>query len=178
MAREFGLLIEATDTLMVNLKLVERNGLSDVQAPSASTMGTWSDVTPFHVGYYFYNLRMDGMVEEDGTWFSSSPSFGSAYNVRMDDLDGMYATLRRITKGLEKDAAIEPGDRLVSIARSLKLDFVATKRPDQSNGKYWFWSIAEGRNRYRELIDERKKAAVAKAAQSAATATTSATNAA
>jgi hypothetical protein len=69
-------------------------------------------------------------------------------------------TLAKLNRARDKAKAYEPGDKFAVLAQALKLDFVVEDRKDNlpRNGQRWrYMTVAEGRNRYRQIIEEARK---------------------
>lgn len=70
----------------------------------------------------------------------------------------MIRTLKKVHARVHKDSAHEPGDRLVAIAKALKLTFVVEDLSPSfrtSDGARWIWmDVPQGRDRFRALIEE------------------------
>lgn len=100
---------------------------------------------------------------DDGTACGFQPGFRNVHAVYEHDVVAMAKTLKLINARLRKDEAYEPGDQLFSFAAALKLSFVVERISNSYSSSYdadkWRWmSVAEGRNRFRQLIEDAKAA--------------------
>ncbi|MBO0718954.1 MAG: hypothetical protein J2P55_16710, partial [Rhizobiales bacterium] len=87
--------------------------------------------------------------------------FRDVYAIDQRHAERMLKTLKRVNARIEKDRAYEPGDKFAALAAALKLDFVIEDREPnlpRSGERYIAWTVAEGRNRYREMIEAAKHA--------------------
>jgi hypothetical protein len=122
--------------------------------------------TPKHLlGLVLDGLGMYGFVTDgnDPTFIGTEIEFRETYGINEPKLRRMLKTMRRVNARIAKDQAREPGDKFTSLAAALKLSFAVERIARRGDGRDWRWmSIAEGRNRYRALIDTAVAAAVSR----------------
>jgi hypothetical protein len=115
---------------------------------------------PKHMhGMMIDGLGMHGFVSEyDFAFIGHEVEFRDVYSIDIPKANRMIKTLRRVVKVMTKDGAHDPGDRFMALARSLKLSFAVVRvgeaRPFNEPAQWRWMTIAEGRNRYRALIDD------------------------
>jgi hypothetical protein len=157
----YGLLIRRENrygTEYISAQLVKREDGHD--APR----GVLSEYDrPKHLeGLHLENLGIEGFILDDGHLCGFQPGYRSVHHAYEHDVVAMAKTLKLINAKLRKDAAEEPGDILASFAAALKLSFVVEMRSRDSyynSANQWRWmSIAEGRNRFRQLVADAKEA--------------------
>lgn len=162
----FGLLLERSDdragygisrTIRVRAALMRRDQGHDhpLNPPS------YSYDLPKHLqGMTLDDLAARGFVSDlDGNPFIGfEPGYYGRYCTELHDAERMVKTLKHIHRRFEKDAAYTAVDQFVSLCATLRLEFVVERADDYASSSYcdnnWRWmSIAEGRNRYRQMID-------------------------
>ena len=128
-------------------------------------------------GMYLDGLGIDGFVSDsnDGDYIGHSPEYRDVYSVGMSNAPKMVKTLKAIWKRIDKDAARDPGDMLLSMGKVLGLTFVVvavSHRPGGawSDQDYRWMSLGEGRNEFRALIEAAKNDVRARNGKSAAAA--------
>jgi hypothetical protein len=115
--------------------------------------------TPQHV----YGLQLDelgcyGHVSDYKNlgFIGFTPEYRNVFSADLPKLARMTKTLKKVVAQQRRDNANEPGDVLMSLAKALKLSFVAMKREKaRYDGTEWnFMTITEGRNCLRRVIEE------------------------
>jgi hypothetical protein len=117
---------------------------------------------PKHLARYFLEgLKMRGFVNESGNekFIGYEPAYWNVFKVRERDARRMVATLKAINDRIEKDAAHGPVDCLMSLCAALRLSFMVERVGRDGGSSYdnneWRWmTLGEGRNRYRQMVDE------------------------
>jgi hypothetical protein len=111
---------------------------------------------------HLLGLALDGLGIFGHISDGKDPAFichGVEYrNVYASDerkLARMLKAIKRVNARISKDEAHEPGDKLMALAKALKLSFVVKRiGPARPNPDWNFMSITEGRNAYRRMIEE------------------------
>lgn len=166
----YGLLIERADdparfglprTIRVRARLVRRE--ADKQHPlNPPNEDFGADFPPHLKRMTLEDLAMLGWVSDYGAhdFIGYEPTYYNRYRIGLRNAERMVKTLKHIGKRFEKDAAFSAVDQFVSLCTALRLEFVVERIGDQHPGEYlysdhnWRWmSIAEGRNRYRAMIE-------------------------
>ena len=128
---------------------------------SSDGENTYDREVPKHMhGLLLDGLGMYGFVNDtnDFSFIGHEVEYRDVFCIDLRKATRIAKTLKRVLARLNKDNAYEPGDRLVSLAKALKLDFVV-EQIDKFGSNYsdnkWRWmTIPEGRDRYRALIVE------------------------
>lgn len=170
---EFGLLIDRKNehgTEYVTVHVVRR------EVGREAPLGCGSDVEMFYdcpahlKGLAVDGLGMYGFVSEsiDIDFIGYEVEFRNVFAMGERKLAGMLKALKRVNARIQKDEAREAGDKFVAFAKALKLSFSVTRKGERRHNvtpEWQFMTIAEGRNRYRQMIEEavaqRKAAKVA-----------------
>jgi hypothetical protein len=174
--KKFGLLIERDTkdrTSYVAASLIGRE--DDREYPIGISDGLGDYERPKHLqGLALDGLSIRGFVSNSGdnSFIGYDPEYRNVYSVDLPLARKMARTLDRITKRRRKDAAYEPGDTLMSLAKVLKLEFVVERRVSKRAGQGSSWSesdwrwmtVEEGRNRFRALIEEARAEEIARKA--------------
>jgi hypothetical protein len=161
--KSYGLLLERANnygTEYVIARVTSRRG----DAPYGCSLDGEQSYsgTPKHLeGTQLDGLCMQGFVSDvnDFAFIGYDPEYHDVYSLHLPKLERMTKTLTLVVARQREDEARELGDVFVSLAAALKLDF-AVERVGQRRGSSYadrdwhFMSIAEGRNRYRQLIEE------------------------
>jgi hypothetical protein len=169
---EFGLMIEPVNrhgTEYVEVHVVRREPGRD--APLGCS-GDGEDFlgygTPKHLlGLVLDGLGMYGFVSEssDVAFIGHEVEFRNVYATDERKLSRMLKAIKRVNAQLAKDDAREPGDKLVALAKALKLTFVVERvGPPRHDPDWRYMTIAEGRNRYRTRIEDAVLAATTRRA--------------
>ena len=90
-------------------------------------------------------------------YIGDSVEFRNVYSIDQRRALRMAKTLKHVNAKVDKLQAFEPGDKLFALAEALKLSFVVEDRERFRHDpeRRWAWfTVAEGRNRFRALIDE------------------------
>ena len=114
---------------------------------------------PKHLlGLVVDGLGLYGFISDsDASYIGGGVEFRDVFAIDQMKLGRMVKAIKRVNARIEKDQAREPGDKLVSLAKALKLSFVVQRIGERRRDPDWrFMSIEEGRNRYRDMIDEAK----------------------
>jgi hypothetical protein len=156
---EYGLLIERTNsygTEYIEVRVCRRDGERDF--PLGCTDTDFFDAeTPKHmVGLSVDGLGMYGFVSissDRAAFIGYEPYFRNTYSADAPRLRRMLKTITLVNARIRKNEAYEAGDKFAALAQALKLTFVV-ERVSTSNNTHWHWmTAAEGRNRYRGIID-------------------------
>lgn len=123
--------------------------------------GAYDLNAPKHLhGLLLDGLRYGGFVSDnDGTFISYKPEYRDVHSLDIAKAERAIRTLKKVLKRIEADQASEVGDVICSIYKALKLSFIV-ERVGQSRGssygdnEWHFMMMAEGRNRFRQLIAE------------------------
>ena len=111
---------------------------------------------PKHLlGLVVDGLGMYGFVSDRDPFdfIGDDVEFRNVYAMDERKLGRMSKAIKRVNARIDKDQAREPGDRLVSFAKALKLTFVVERIGERRRDPDWrFMTIEEGRNRYRAMI--------------------------
>jgi len=174
--REYGLLLNTTSeygTQYIKVSVVSRESDKDhpLSCDSDGEMENNPDVPKHMHGLLLAGLGLYGFVSDTTTtaFITGDPEYRDIFTVDLRRSERMVKTLTRIRARMHKDRAYEPGDQFSALAASLKLTFAVEQvASDGTIRRAWRWmSLAEGRNRYRNLIDntratvmERKQSSV------------------
>jgi hypothetical protein len=117
---------------------------------------------PKHLArFYLDGLKMRGFVSEYNhhEFLGYEPAYYGVYSIRERDARRMVATLKAINDRIEKDAAHGPVDCIMSVCAALRLSFMVERvgmdRGSSYDNNEWRWmTLGEGRNRYRQMVDE------------------------
>jgi hypothetical protein len=117
--------------------------------------------TPKHLlGLQLDGLCMHGLVSDSGdfSYIRYEPEYRDVYAVELPKATRMVKTLKRVIDRKHKDQAYEAGDVFMSLANALKLSFavhrVCKVGTAYDDNNWRFMDLAEGRNCYRDLIEE------------------------
>jgi hypothetical protein len=170
--RTFGLLLRSgldsisPRTHKVTVELVSKK--SDSQHPLGVSDDAFTWERPKHLaevaldGLGIYGFISDLRTDEGKCrHIGDSVEFRNVFAIDATRARRMMKTLQRINKRIDGDKAYESGDKMMALANALKLDFVVEDRErfKHDPDRRWRWmSVAEGRNRYRELIEEAETA--------------------
>lgn len=159
--KEYGLLIErrleyGTDYIVVSV--TSREG-DHPYGCSSDGERSWDNNVPKHVhGLQLDGLCMHGFVSDfnDFAYIGYQPEYRGIHSADLGKCTRMVRTLKKVYATLEKEKAHEPGDVFTALARSLKLTFVCEPVGKREYGvaEWRFMGIADGRNRFRNLIEE------------------------
>jgi hypothetical protein len=171
--REFGLLVRPVvrhGTRYIEASLCTRNPgeVSGDIAPYGAGDDTCLYERPKHlVDTALDGLGLYGFVSEykhDGeslcSFIGDSVEFRDVYAIDHRRATNMAKTLKRVNAQIDKNKAYEPGDKFAALAQALKLDFAVEDRKDdlpRSGIRWRYMTVAEGRNRYREIIEQERK---------------------
>jgi hypothetical protein len=171
---EYGLMLEqvnryGTEYIEVRVCRRDRERPYPVGCPSDGETLYGYGCPKYLVGLVLDGLGMHGFVTD-----SSEPAY-IAYDVEYHDIHGaseakvarMLKTLKRVNARIAKDDAREAGDKFASLAAALKLSFAVERIARRGNGSPddWRWmSVAEGRNRYRNVVEKAVATATARKA--------------
>lgn len=155
--KEYGLLIERVNrynTERVIARLVSRENGSPIGCRSPDYDNPWH-FDGLAIDYFIYVSEYN---KEPAHALGGTPRYENVYSIELNDARKMASTLGKVAKQLERDEAREPGDIFVSLARALKLSFAVEMRGESvsstyADNKWRFMTIAEGRNRFRQLIE-------------------------
>lgn len=157
----YGLLLRKANrygTDYVVAEVIVRNEEGKIR--NASDSITYDRIKPLNT-YALEGLQMDGFVSEfgDPRYIGFEPRYRDRYSVELRDAMRMAKTLGKIYAHVKKAFAQEPGDWFMSLCKVLKISFVVESKNPHYTSSYddnkWRWmSVGEGRNRYRELINE------------------------
>lgn len=161
--RSFGLMLERKTnmgTRYVTVTMMSRkNGENH---PLGCGDNSWE--RPKHLSeLYLDGLGLYGFVtdRDQFDYIGADLEFRDVYAIDGDKARRMLKTLTKVNRLIFAGAAYEPGDKLMAIAKALKLDFVVERvNPAKRFGSSWndmdwrFMTVEEGRNRYRTLIAE------------------------
>jgi hypothetical protein len=173
-AEEYGLLIEPVQrfgTEYIEVRVVRRDPEREypIGCPSEAEMFYSSGVPKHLLGLVLDGLGMYGFITDgkDPAFIAHDIEFRDVHSSGESKLKAMLKAIRKVKARVEKDNAREPGDKFMAFAASLKLTFAVERIKRTGNGDpdNWRWmSIAEGRNRYRDMIEQAVAAAVARRA--------------
>jgi hypothetical protein len=172
--RQFGLLIRSVcrhGTRYVEASIAMRK--QEQHAPLGCGDFRWE--WPEHLAEFELNgLGIYGFVsndlrdERDGLlrYIGDGVEYRDVSSIEVTTAVRMAKTLRRVGARLSKDRAYEPGDRLRGLAKALRLEFVCEDRggdrfPRGSNLRWLYLDVGAGRNRFREMIEEARRATTA-----------------
>jgi len=169
---EYGLLIEKViryGTEYVEVRVARREDRYDhpVGCPSDGSLFIGYGTPKHMLGLVVDGLGMYGFVSETGepTFIGADVEFRDVHSGDQTKLERMLKAIKRVKARIEKDDAREPGDKFMAMAKALKLSFAVERIKRNSNSDDWRWMpIAEGRNRYRAMIEESVAEAVARKA--------------
>jgi hypothetical protein len=167
---EYGLVIEPVNrygTEYIEVRVCRRSDEHEhpIGCPSDGDMFAGYGTPKHLLGLVVDGLGMYGFISDSGepSYIAHEIEFRDNHAMDERKLNGMLKAIKRVKARIEKDQAREPGDKLMSLASALKLSFVVERIKRHGNADDWRWmSVAEGRNRYRALIEEAVAAAVAR----------------
>jgi hypothetical protein len=167
---EYGLLIEPIQrygTDYIEVKIVRRDPQREhpIGCPSDGEMFIGYGCPNHLIGLALDGLGMYGFISEgkDPAFIGCEVEFRDVHSSGDQKLQRMLKAIRKVMARIEKDEAREPGDKFAAMASALKLSFAVEriKRSGHGDPDDWRWmSIAEGRNRYRSLIEAKLAIAV------------------
>jgi hypothetical protein len=163
MANEYGLLLEnrfkyGSEQIVARLVKRENGGEHPL---GCSSDGEWLDVQKPHAYRRYDGLGLYGFVTDKEQHFigAGEPKYRDVYEMNVHDLVAMTRTLNTVNRALTKAQVREAGDILYIFAKSLSLTFVVERiengraeRSTYSENEWHFMTLAQGRERYRELI--------------------------
>jgi hypothetical protein len=168
----YGLLLQHTTkfgTRYLTASVVRRK--NDASHPLNCSDNAFSEDRPeFMQKFQLDGLQMRGFISTgmDKQFIGWEPNYYDVYSIHPRDAKRMVTTFKAIEARVSKDAAYhDPIDSFMSLCAALKLEFVVEcKDKHPASGSYadstWRWmSIAEGRNRYRQMIADMLKQAEA-----------------
>jgi hypothetical protein len=171
---EYGLLIDrvnnhGTDYAELRVVRRERDREHSVSCPSDGELFAGYGTPKHLLGLALDGLGIYGFVSEgkDPAFIGCDVEFRNVYATDEIKLARMLKAIKRVNARIEKDKAREPGDKFASLAAALKLSFAVERIARRGNGDTadWRWmSNAEGRNRYRQMIEEAVASAIARRA--------------
>ena len=137
----------------------------------AAPLGVSDDSFSYERPKHLADVALDGlgmygfitdMRNDDGLcgFIGDSIEYRDVFSIDARKAGRMHKLLKRINSALDKAKAYEPGDRFAVLAKLLKLDFVVEDRKDDlpRSGQRWrYMTVAEGRNRYRQMIEEARQ---------------------
>jgi hypothetical protein len=115
---------------------------------------------PKHLeGLALEGLSMAGFVGSSKTFIGYDPAFKQVNTITERKARDMVKTLKKLNARIVADAAQTPEDVFASVCAALRLSFVVESRDRYGSSSYddnsWRWmTIGEGRNRYRQLINQ------------------------
>jgi hypothetical protein len=169
---EYGLLIEpvqryGTEYIEVRLARREPDREHPLGCPSDGEVFAGYGCPKHLLGLALDGLGMYGFISEgkDPAFIAHDVEFRDVYASSEEKLKRMIKAVRRVNIRIEKDRSTYPSDKFASFAAALKLSFAVERIKRVGDADDWRWmSIAEGRNRYRDLIEAAVAAAVARQA--------------
>ena len=166
MSKTYGLLIQRFNrygTEYVAARLICRESGADYPVnPSSDGESVFYGSAPKHLhGLQLAELGMKGFVSEMNhfQYIGYEVEYEEVRGIHLPQIERMAKTLRKVVNFINKQSAHEPGDYFLAFAKSLKLSFVVEQTGGREAGFYqdckWRWmTIEEGRNRFRQLIEE------------------------
>lgn len=161
--RSFGLMLERKQNMGTRYVTVTMMSRKDGENhPLGCGSNTWEWPKRF-ANLYLDGLGLYGFVTDHDRfdYIGYDLEFRDVYAVDADKARRMLAMLKKVNRQIDASKAYEPGDKLMAIAKALKLDFVVERvNPAKQFGSSWndmdwrWMSVDEGRNRYRTLIAE------------------------
>ena len=115
---------------------------------------------PKHLqGLALEGLGMRGFVGSSNTLIGYEAAYHNISTITERKARRMLKTMKKLNARILADAAETPEDVFASVCAALKLSFVVESRDRYGSSSYddnsWRWmSIGEGRNRYRQLVNE------------------------
>lgn len=109
------------------------------------------------------DLCLDGWVSDyDGKFHLNDPSYPDRYRVELRDAKAMAAMLDKIAKAIAKEEAREAGDVFMAFAKAVGAQWVCEARNERyssySDTSWYWWTIAQGREKFRRAIAEQEVA--------------------
>jgi hypothetical protein len=166
---EYGLLIDKTNhygTEYVEVHVVRRreeDGDIPLGCSGDGEMYLGYGCPKHMLGLVVDGLGIYGFVSDgkDPAFIGTDVEFRNVYASSETKLGRMLKAIKKVNAQIEKDEAREPGDKFVSFAKALKLSFAVTRIGERRQNPDWrFMSIVEGRNVYRQLIEQSVNAAI------------------
>jgi len=138
-----------------------------------SNLSEFDSQMPKHLKRFALDgLGMYGFISDssDLAYIGFEPEFRDVFAMHLPKLEAMARTLKRVVTHERKVEAYEPGDRFMSLAKSLKLSFAVERlSPRGDRNHSWRWmSVEEGRNRFRDMIDQAREATAVRKGMKAA----------
>lgn len=159
------------------IRTVDRYGTTYVEAELASRSDEYQHPIGCGESYdrpkHLAELELDGLglhgfitdsKRDDGLlgYLAHEIRFRDVHSINERQARRMVRTLSRINRQFDNSHAHEPGDRLMALAKALRLEFVVEDRAPAGGhhaGSRWYWmDVAEGRNRFRAMIEEARLA--------------------
>jgi hypothetical protein len=143
---------------------------NDARYPVNCSDGLFSEDRPvFMQKFQLDGLQMKGFISTatDKAFVGWEPAYYAVHAIHLSDAKRMVTTLRAIKTRIAKDAAYNDAvECFRSLCTVLKLDFMVECTSQHKASSYadntWHWmTVAEGRNRYRQMIAEMLKQAEA-----------------
>jgi hypothetical protein len=159
---EYGLLIDRINqhgTEYVTVHVVRRRAEDgDVPLGCSGDGETYLGYgCPKHLlGLVVDGLGMYGFVSDSGdaAYIGYDVEFRNVYASDERKLGRMLKAIKRVNARIEKDEARDPGDKFMAFASALKLSFAVHRVGERRSSPEWrFMSVAEGRNCYRQMIE-------------------------
>lgn len=114
------------------------------------------------------NLVLEGYVSEygDHVFCLFDPGYRDIYSASLGKVRRMADTLKRIEARILRDEAREPGDVFLAFCKAIGATWAVVEVENRgtmlSDSLWCFYSVSEGRNRFRLEIERAREAAVAK----------------
>jgi hypothetical protein len=166
--REYGLLIERRNDHGTSQVWATVCAREDGKDYPLGCSGDGENEFDKDVPKHMHGLLVDGLglygflSEHGGHFYGADLEYRNVFSVNLPKTERMTRTLKRVWARFNKDQAREPGDRFAALASALKLTFTCERlQPEvtaRTGEKFRFMPLAEGRNRYRVLIEEAEKA--------------------
>lgn len=162
--RKHGLLIRkhtSHGTKRIDVRVVSRKESEGHPLGCSDDCFTW-ERPKYLKDYALDGLGMYGFFSGcmDHAFIGDSVEYRDVFAVDNRRAEKMVKTLRKIEALIDKRKAYESGDKFQALADFLRADFVVEDRQGDlpRSGERWRWmDVAEGRNRYRQLIAEEAK---------------------
>ena len=113
---------------------------------------------PKHLlGLALDGLGMYGFVSDHGEpeYIGYEVEYRNVFAAGEAKLTRMVKAIKRVNARVAKDEAREPGDKFMAMAKALKLSFAVIRIGERRSNPDWrFMTITEGRNLFRQMIDD------------------------